>query len=150
MSNQTWTQEQIKEILPHRAPMLLVDSASIDEEGYACGIYHVRGDEHFLSGHFPGNPVVPGVIQCEILAQTCCVLMGNDETIKRPFTPYFTGLNKVKFKGMVKPGDTLNTRVTITKSRHPFYWAAGSATVDGKVVVTAELSFAVITDEEGV
>lgn len=139
----------IREILPHREPMLLLDSVYIDDEGYACGSLKITGDEYFVNGHFPGNPVVPGVIQCEILAQTCCVLMAEqlantDENVKT--TPYFTSLDKVKFKGMVRPGDTFETRVTITKSREPFYWATGKGFVNGKVVVVADLSFAVIKD----
>ena len=68
-------QEEIKKILPHRDHMLLIDEAEL-REGKAYGKKTIRGDEFFLQGHFPGNPVVPGVILCEIMAQTCCVLMG--------------------------------------------------------------------------
>ena len=78
---------EIKKILPHREPMLLVDEANLINETTAEGFYTVRGDEYFLQGHFPDNPVVPGVILCEIMAQTCCVLMGDNGNSEGK-TPY--------------------------------------------------------------
>ena len=66
--------EEIKEILPHRKPMLLVDEVVLNDDGSATGYYNVRGDEFFLQGHFPDNPIVPGVIQCEMMAQSACIL----------------------------------------------------------------------------
>lgn len=68
--------DEIKKILPHREPMLLIDEANLLQENTAEGFYTVTGNEFFLQGHFPGNPVVPGVILCEIMAQTCCVSYG--------------------------------------------------------------------------
>lgn len=132
--------EEIMKILPHREPMLLIDDVEkIEDEAVAH--YTVRGDEFFLQGHFPEHPVVPGVILCEMLAQSACVLLL--ELAGEGKLPVYTGLNKVKFRGMVKPGDTVEMRCHLTKSRHPFYFAQGTVTCDGKKCVSAEFSFAV-------
>ena len=135
--------EQIKQILPHREPMLLVDEVDL-VEGEAHGKCHIRGDEFFLQGHFPGNPVVPGVIQCEMMAQSACALLLDEARGK---TPLFTGLDKVKFRGQVKPGDTLETRCQLVRQRGMFYFAKGEGRVNGKLVVSAEFSFALVDGE---
>ena len=132
--------EEIKSILPHREPMLLLDDVT-NTDGVAVGHYHVRGDEFFLQGHFPGNPIVPGVILCEILAQSACVLLS--DSLKEGQLPVYTGLDKVRFRNSVRPGDTIETRCTIKHAKHPFYFAEGTVTVDGTVCVSAEFSFAV-------
>ena len=95
------TKEEIMQIIPHRDNMLLLDEAQA-ADGKAHGKLRITGDEWFLKGHFPGNPVVPGVILCEILAQSACVLLAD---AAQGQTPYFTGLDKVKFRNPVKPGD---------------------------------------------
>lgn len=133
--------EEIKSILPHREDMLLLDWVERDGD-WACGKYHVRGDEFFLRGHFPGKPVVPGVILCEILAQSACVLLTDVMTEGK--TPMYTGLNNARFRTPVHPGDTLQTRCRIVRAKPPFYFAEGSGTVGGKTCVSAEFSFAVI------
>jgi len=135
--------EEIKKILPHREPMLLVDEVEL-VDGKAHGKCRIKGDEYFLQGHFPGNPVVPGVIQCEMLAQSACVLLADGAQGK---TPLFTGLDKVKFRGQIKPGDTLETECEITRQRGAFYFAKGTGKVNGKLCVSAEFSFALVDSQ---
>jgi 3-hydroxyacyl-[acyl-carrier-protein] dehydratase len=137
--------EEIKKILPHREPMLLIDEVEI-VDGKSSGKYHVRGDEFFLQGHFPGNPVVPGVILCEMLAQSACILLS--DVSAENTTPYYTGLDKVKFRGMVKPGDTFESVCEITRQFKSFYFATGKGYVNGKLCIQAEFSFALISKEK--
>lgn len=132
--------EEIMTILPHRDNMLLLDDVE-RKNGTAVGHYTVRGDEFFLKGHFPDHPIVPGVILCEILAQSACVLM--QDAMSEGTLPVYTGLNHVKFRSPVKPGDTVETRCCIKRAKHPFYFAEGTVSVDGRLCVSAEFSFAV-------
>ena len=132
--------EEIMQILPHRDNMLLIDDVT-EENAEAVGHYHVRGDEFFLQGHFPGNPIVPGVILCEILAQSACVLLKKQMADGK--LPVYTGLNNVKFRCPVRPGDTIETRCHIKRAKHPFYFAEGTVTVEGRLCVSAEFSFAI-------
>ena len=134
------TKEEIMRILPHRDHMLLLDDAE-NRDGAAVGHYTVRGDEFFLKGHFPDNPIVPGVILCEILAQSACVLMR--DALNEGQLPVYTGLNNVKFRSPVRPGDKVETRCRIKRAKHPFYFAEGNVTVDGRTCVSAEFSFAI-------
>lgn len=124
-------------LLPHREPMLLLDEAQL-EQGLAKASYTVRGDEWFLEGHFPGHPVTPGVILCEMLAQSACVLLAGRAEGK---IPYFTGLDKVRFRRPLRPGETLDISSQLTKEKHPFYFASGQGRINGKLCVEAEFSF---------
>lgn len=137
------TREDIMNIIPHRDSMLLLDEAE-SHDGKAFGKLKIKGDEWFLNGHFPGNPVVPGVMLCEIMAQSACVLLAGEAEGQ---TPYFTGLDKVKFRKPVLPGDTYETECEIIKVSKPFYFCKGKGMVNGKVCVTAEFSFALIAKE---
>lgn len=135
---------QIREILPHREPMLLLDDI-MESNDTAIGHYTVKGDEYFLQGHFPGNPIVPGVILCEIIAQSACILM--EDVMTKGQIPVYTGMDKVRFRRPVKPGDTIETTCRIKRAKHPFYFAEGSACVDGELCMQADFSFAVTSAE---
>lgn len=132
--------EEIMKVLPHRDSMLLLDDVE-NKDGVALGHYTVRGDEFFLQGHFPNRPVVPGVILCEILAQSACVLLQN--AMKQGELPVYTGLDHVRFRAPVLPGDTVETQCRIKRAKPPFYFGEGTVAVDGRLCVSAEFSFAI-------
>ena len=133
--------QEIMKILPHRDAMLLIDEAFLGPDGKARGIYTVRGDEWFLRGHFPGNPVVPGVIQCEMMAQTCCVLLSDKLGGK---VPLFAGMDKIRFRGKILPGDKIEFICSLKKAKAPFYFAEGAGYVGGRLCVSGEMSIAVV------
>ena len=136
--------DEIKTFLPHREPMLLIDDVEmVGEEAVAH--YHVKGDEFFLQGHFPGNPVVPGVIQCEIMAQASCILV-RSELVGR--TPYYTGINNVRFRQMGRPGDVMELRAHITSRRGMIFFVDAKAYVGGKVCCQGELTFVLSDNKE--
>ena len=131
--------EELQNILPHRDAMLLLDGA--EREGdEARGRYLVRGDEWFLRGHFPDNPIVPGVVLCEIMAQSVCVLLSGEMGAEK--TPMYTGIDRARFHSPVRPGDTFVTRCRLKRVKKPFYFAEGEGYVGEKLCVKAEFSFA--------
>lgn len=139
-----YTKDDLKNILPHREPMLLVDDAesiNIDGDTKAVGHYRVRGDEYFLMGHFPNNPTVPGVILCEMTSQSSAVIFADKVKEK---TPYFTGINNVKFKRQVHVNDTLEFRTSLTRTVGSFYFIKGEAYVNGELCMSGDFSFALV------
>lgn len=136
-------QEQIKEIIPHRDPFLLVDELLELEPGVrAVGIKRLTGDEFWFAGHFPDYPVMPGVLMVEALAQCgACALLSLPENKGK--IGLFAGIDKVRFKRQVKPGDELRLECEIITVRGPIGKGAVKATVNGEVAVIGELMFAV-------
>ena len=134
---------QIKEIIPHRHPFLLVEYIEDYEPGeFAVGYKCVTYREDFFNGHFPQEPVMPGVLTIEALAQVGAVAILSQEENKGKVA-YFGGINKCKFKGKIVPGDKVRLETRLIRVKGPVGVGQATASVDGKTVVTAELTFAV-------
>ena len=135
------TIEEIKEIIPHRYPMLLIDRVEELEAGKSIKAKkNVSVNEPFFQGHFPHEPVMPGVLIVEAMAQAGAVALLSMEEFKGK-TAYFGGIDKAKFRKKVVPGDTLVLEVELTKVRPSAGCGKGIAYVDGKKVAEAELTF---------
>ena len=137
------TAKEIMEVIPHRQPFMLIDTIEELEEGKRVVAKKcVSYNEPFFAGHFPQEPVMPGVLIVEAMAQAGAVVI-----LKQPDfqgkTAYFAALNNVKFKGKVVPGDVLMLEVEIIKVKGPIGVGSGKAYVDGKLVTQAELTFAI-------
>ena len=132
---------EIMKILPHRPPFLLVDRITELEEGKRIvGLKNVSINEPFFVGHFPGHPVMPGVLIIESMAQVACVLaiLSSDESVRSKVT-YFTGIDSAKFRKPVFPGDQLRLEVEAVNCKRGIWYFNGRAFVDGKLVTEAEL-----------
>ncbi|MBO5278392.1 MAG: 3-hydroxyacyl-ACP dehydratase FabZ [Lachnospiraceae bacterium] len=135
--------KEIEQIIPHRHPFLLVDRIEELEPGVrATGYKAVSFDEYYFRGHFPGEPVMPGVLQIEALAQVGAVAILSLEENKGK-TAYFGAINSAKFKRKVVPGDVLKLEVEIIKRKGPIGVGKAVASVDGQAAVIAELTFAI-------
>ena len=133
------TRDELKKYLPHREPMLLIDEIDIDEDGVCHAKYRIKEDEFFCEGHFPGNPIVPGVIQCEIMAQSCALLV-KDEIHGR--MTLYTGIDNVRFKHIVKPGDLCEVTARLKSKRGTMFFCEAVLTVGGLLCCKGNLSFA--------
>lgn len=141
---------EIQKILPHRYPMLLIDKVIEMEEGKRIvAVKNVTANEPFFQGHFPSNPIMPGVLITEALAQAGAVLLLDMEE-NRGKLGVFTGINNFKFRRQVVPGDTLTLEADLIKYRHGMGKAEVKATVDGELAAGGEISFAVVENAANV
>ena len=121
--------EELKQYMPHREPMLLVDRSEMVEENHVVSEYTVTGEEAFVQGHFPGNPIVPGVILCEM----------KDELDGK--LALYAGLDNVRFKRVVRPGDKVVVNASLKVKRSTVIIVSAIATVDGQMACKGDLSF---------
>src|SRR5690625_530632 len=135
--------QQIKEIIPHRYPFLLVDRVEeMEAEKRVVGIKNVSANEPFFAGHFPEYPVMPGVLILEALAQVGAIAVLDMEQNKGKIG-FLAGVDKCRFKRQVQPGDQLRLEVEILRMKGPIGKGKGIATIDGKVACEAEITFAI-------
>ena len=133
----------IEAILPHREPFLLIDEVLELEPGErVVALKHVRADEWYLRGHFPGRPVMPGVLIVEAMAQTGAVAVLSEEE-NRGRLALFAGIDDTRFKRIVEPGDVLQLECTLEQVRGPIGKGKARATVDGQLAARGTLTFAV-------
>jgi beta-hydroxyacyl-ACP dehydratase FabZ len=133
--------EEILQILPHRYPFLLVDRVVDLEPGRRIvGIKNVSVNEPFFQGHFPGRPIMPGVLIVEAMAQVCAVLAFRSGKTQQEGQVYFVGIDACRFRKPVIPGDQLRIESAVQKSRPPYWWMDGKVFVDGQLVCEASLT----------
>lgn len=139
----------IEEVIPHRGAMRLVDEIREYNETSGVGIKYVRDDEFWCAGHFPGKPIMPGVLQIEALAQTACfIAMSKIGKTDGKTLGYFTTMEKIKFSHMVIPGDVLELHVELLTSKMRLYKFHGIAMVSGKKVTEATFSAILETQKD--
>jgi 3-hydroxyacyl-[acyl-carrier-protein] dehydratase len=139
--------QQIMAALPHRYPFLLVDRIERIVGDQSCvGIKNVTANESFFQGHFPGRPVMPGVLLLEGMAQTAGAICAVSRGDQAPQTVYFLTIDKAKFRRPVVPGDRVEYHMTKINQRRTIWWFRGEAKVDGKLVCEAEVG-AMIADD---
>ncbi len=133
--------EAIQRILPHRYPFLFVDRIlDLEPDRRVVGVKNVTGNEPFFAGHFPGRPVMPGVLIVEALAQTAGVLMGDESGL----IPMFMGIDKTRFRRPVTPGDQLRLEVEVLRRRRNVFRMTGRAYVGDNLVAEAEMMAALV------
>ncbi len=145
--NKIYNIEEIMNFLPHRYPFLLLDRLEVEVPGEkGIGLKNVTMNEEFFQGHFPGNPVMPGVLQIEAMAQTAgaLVVAGSEDIADKKVSVLFMSIDGVKFRKPVKPGDQLKMHVEKVQSRRNVFVFKGKTMVDDKVVSEAEFTAMIV------
>ena len=133
--------EEIKRLLPHREPMLLLDTVDTEDDGTCRATYRIPDDAFFCQGHFPGNPIVPGVILCEIMAQACLCILGDEAA---GHLAVYRSIDGVKFRSAVRPGDLCEITGKILERKAGLFLCEASVAVSGRRCCAGTLSFALV------
>jgi len=136
----------IKDLIPHREPFLFADRIVEQTEGSIVVERKVREDEFYFKGHYPGNPILPGVLLCEAMFQAGAILMSSIADLSAGGIPVVTRADRVKFKKIVKPGDVLTISVEFTEKMGPAYCFKGRTMVEGKVSSSCEFMCALVSE----
>lgn len=150
MKNKEIDTSEIIKLIPHRHPFLFIDRVISIIEGKSCiGIKNLTFNENFFQGHFPGNPVMPGVLVIEAMAQTASVLISKSMSVSsQNLGVLFTGIENAKFKKVVYPGDTLELHIETIKNKMNIWFFKGKAKVNGDTVAEANFSAMLIRENE--
>lgn len=140
--------DRLLRLLPHRFPFLLVDRVQELEDGRVRTLKNITINEPFFAGHFPGNPVMPGVLIIEALAQSAAILALSELKAERPQLFVLTGVDNARFRRPVVPGDQMDMEVKLLKYRRPLWKMRAEASVAGEIVAEAELSAMEVSGEK--
>jgi 3-hydroxyacyl-[acyl-carrier-protein] dehydratase len=135
-------------LLPHRYPFLMVDRVVEMESGRVRTVKNVSNNEPFFVGHFPGNPVMPGVLIIEALAQSAAILALGEMKADKQYVFVLTGVDKARFRRPVVPGDQLDMEIKLVRHRHPVWKMLAEARVGGEIAAEAELSAMEVSEEK--
>jgi len=138
--------KSVIDLIPHREPFLFVDRVLEQSENTIKAERIVRADEFYFKGHYPGNPILPGVLLCESMFQAGAILMSSIAELSTGVVPVVTRADKIKFKQMVKPGDVLTISVEFTEKIGPAYCFKGKTMVGGKVASSCEFMCALVSE----